>query len=158
DPLPADGEGDKRLQTRLAGLVLPTQTGSTAARIPGEVSGKTFGFAPNDQKVETIGLEFGADGAGVTLTGTFNGGAEQRISCGQGEWKKGRCAFGRLPPQPAAVSGAWTADNTYIAKISFPETPFLVTVRLDFSEGKLRLEPTWNVAFGATRSGPLTGE
>jgi hypothetical protein len=29
---------------------------------------------------------------------------------------------------------------------------------MDFSGGKLRIEPTWDVSFGGARPGPLTGE
>jgi CubicO group peptidase (beta-lactamase class C family) len=158
EPLPAADESNKRLQARLADLTIPTPKGSGSARIPEGVAGKTFTFAANDQKVEAVGLEFGAGGDGVTLVGRFNGGDEQRIACGSGEWKKGRFAFGRTAPQPAAASGAWTADDTYTAKVCFYETPFVVTVRLDFSEGKLRLESSWNVAFGPTKPVALTGE
>jgi CubicO group peptidase (beta-lactamase class C family) len=156
--LPADDESNKSLHARLAGLALPTPKGVASARIPRDVAGKTFTFPANDQKVEAVGLEFGAAGDGVTLIGRFNGGAEQRITCGDGEWKKGKFAFGRMAPQPAAASGAWTADDTYSAKICFCETPYVVTIRLDFAEGKLRLDTTWNVSFGATKPGPLTGE
>ena len=66
-------------------------------------------------------------------------GAERRIACGQGAWQKGRAAWGRLPEQPAAASGAWTADDTFTAKICFTETPFVVTVRLKFSGDEVRL-------------------
>jgi hypothetical protein len=158
EPLPADDDGDAKLRSRLADLALPTQKGSASARIPKEVSGKKFAFPANDQKVETLGLEFGADGSGVTLVGTFNGGAEQRVACGDGEWKKGRLAFGKLPEQPAAVSGAWTADDVYTAKVCFYETPYLITLRLDFSGEKLRMDSTWNVSFGPTKQEPLVGE
>jgi hypothetical protein len=157
-PLPADGDGNKKLSARLAGLAIPTPRASASARVPKEVSGKTFRFPANDQKVEAVGLEFGADGDGVTLVGRFNEGTEQRIACGNGAWKTGRFAFGRLAPQAAAASGAWTADDTYTAKVCFPETPFIVTLRLDFSAGQLRLDPTWSASFGATRPGPLTGQ
>jgi CubicO group peptidase (beta-lactamase class C family) len=157
-PLPADAEADRKLRAQLAGLTLPTPKASASARVPREVSGKRFTFAPNDQKVESVGLEFGDAGDGVTLLGQFGGGAEERIPCGQGEWKKTRLAFGRLPQQPAAVSGAWTADDTYTAKLCFYETPYVVTLRLQFAEDKLRLDTTWNVSFGPVRPKQLTGE
>jgi CubicO group peptidase (beta-lactamase class C family) len=158
DPLPADGEGHKRLQARLASLAMPTPRAAASARIPKDVAGKTFTFPANDQKVEAVGLEFGAKGDGVTLVGKFGDGDEHRVACGNGEWKKGRVAFGRLPAQPAAVSGAWTADDTYTAKICFYETPYVVTVRLDFSGEKLRLDAAWNVSFGPTKPAQLLGE
>ena len=94
----------------------------------------------------------------ATLVGRFNGKPEQRIPCGHNEWKKSRLALGTLPEQAAAVSGAWTADNVYTAKICFYETPFIVTVRLDFSDGKLVFEQTSNVGSGATNKVKLIGE
>jgi CubicO group peptidase (beta-lactamase class C family) len=156
--LPAASESNKSVHAKLTSLALPTPKGSASARIPKEVTGKTYSFSPNDQRVEAVGLEFGPGGDGVTLIGRFNGGDEQRIPCGNGEWKKGKFTFGRLPLQSAAASGAWTADDTYSAKICFDETPFIVTIRLEFSEGKLRLDANWNVSFGASKPGPLTGE
>jgi len=158
DPLPADSEGDRKLQAKLAGLTMPIQKGSASPQIPKEVSGKKFVFPANNQKVEMLGLEVGKDDGPVTLVGKFNGGAEQRIACGNGEWKKGRIAFGTFPERPAAVSGAWTANDTYTAKICFYETPYLLTISLDFSNGKLRFDPTWNVSFGPTKPGQLVGE
>jgi CubicO group peptidase (beta-lactamase class C family) len=157
-PLKDDAESNKKLRTRLASLTIPTPKASASARVAKEAAGKVFDFPANDQKVEALGLEFGAAG-GVTLVGRFNGGEEQRIACGDGEWKKGRFAFGaRLAPQAAAASGAWTADDVYTAKVCFYETPYVATLRMDFSGGKLRLEPTWNVSFGGTRPAPLTAE
>jgi hypothetical protein len=158
DLLPADSEGDRKLQARLAGLTMPVQKGSTAPQIPKEISGKMFAFPANNQKVEMLGLEFDKEDGPVTLIGRFNGGAEQRIACGNGGWKKGRGAFGTFPERPAAVSGAWTADKTYTAKICFYETPYLLTINLNFSDDKLRFDPTWNVSFGPTKPGQLVGE
>ncbi len=112
----------------------------------------------NDQKLETLGFEFKSSGDETTLVAKFSGKAEQRIPCGHNEWKKCRLAFGTRPEQAAAVSGAWTADNTYTAKICFYETPFAVAVKMDFSDGHLMFEPTWNVSFGGVKKGPLVGE
>ena len=158
-PLATDDRGAKELQVKLAGLKLPTQNGSVApVQIRSDVAGKTYTFKENDQKVDALALEFnGVDGE-ATLVGRFNGKAEQRIPCGHNAWKKSRLALGALPEQAAAVSGAWTADNVYTAKICFYETPFVVSVRLDFSDGKLRFEQNWNVAFGPAKKQQLIGE
>jgi CubicO group peptidase (beta-lactamase class C family) len=156
DPLPADSEGDRKLKEKLASLTMPVQKGSTSVQIPKEISGKKFVFPANSQKIEMLGLDF--DKGSLSLIGTFNGGPEQRIACGNGEWKKGRLAVGSFPERPAAVSGAWTADNIYTAKICFYETPFVLTINLNFSDGKLRFDPTYNVAFGPTKPGQLVGE
>jgi CubicO group peptidase (beta-lactamase class C family) len=157
-PLSVEEAAHQKLQAKLASLLLPTQKRSAAAKLPLDVAGKAFVFKSNDQKVDALALEFSGDNGEATLVGRFNGKPEQRIVCGNNEWKKCRLAFSTLPEQSAAVSGAWTGDNTYTAKICLYETPFTITVRLEFADGKLRFEPTWNVAFGAAKKGQLVGE
>jgi CubicO group peptidase (beta-lactamase class C family) len=157
-PLPTDEENDLKLQAKLTNLRLPTPKGKKAVSLPEGVSGKTYSFASNDQRLETLGLEFGGEGDSATLICQFNGGPVQRILCGLGEWKKGRAAIGRLKDQPAAACGAWTADNEYTARICLYETPFVFTLRLNFDKKQLRLDWTPNVGFGAARKVQLIGE
>ena len=105
-------------------------------------------FPANDRKFESVTLESGKDGV-VTLVARV-GGVDRRIVCGRGTWRKGRAAWGRLPEQPAAASGVWTADDTFTAKVCFYETPFVVTVRLKFTGDEVRCESEANVGFGPT--------
>jgi len=158
DALPSDDVGDQKLQAKLASLIMPALRTSGLHHVPSEVSGKVFSFPSNTQKVETLGLEFGKAGDSVTLILKCNESKELRIPCGNGEWNKGRVAFGALQEQPAAVSGGWTAGDKYAALICFYETPYLLTLNLDFSNDKLRVDPTWNVSFGPTKPGQLVGE
>lgn len=123
---------------------------------PAGVVGKTFAFPANDGKLESVTLESGKGGA-VTVVARV-GGAERRVECGSGVWQKGRTAWGRLPEQTAAAAGAWTADDTFTAKVCFTETPFVATVRLKFAGNEVRLESEWNVGFGPTKDGALVGK
>jgi CubicO group peptidase (beta-lactamase class C family) len=157
DPLPPDSEGERGLKGKLASLSMPVQKGIPTSHFP-DVAGKKFTFSSNNQKVEMLGLEFGREGTPVTLVGKFNGGVEQRISCGNGEWKKGTIAFGMFPDRPAAVCGAWTTDDSYTARICFCETPFVLTITLQFSQNNLQFDPTWNVGFGPSKPGQLIGQ
>jgi CubicO group peptidase (beta-lactamase class C family) len=150
--LPADEAAAKKLAGALQGLTLHLPAGKGA---PAKVAGKTFTFPANDAKLESIRLEEG-DG-GVTLVARV-GGTERKIACGSGSWKKGRVAWGRMPEQPAAAAGAWTADGTFTAQVCFTETPFVATVRLKFSGGEVRCASAWNVGFGATKEAELIGK
>ncbi len=85
-------------------------------------------------------------------------GVEQRIACGRGTWQKGRLAWGKLPEQPVAASGAWTGDDTFTAKLCFYETPFIVTVKLKFSGDELSCTSESNVGFGSTKGSELVGK
>jgi hypothetical protein len=93
----------------------------------------------------------------VTLVARFDG-TERKIMCGHGAWRNGRLAYGRLPEQPAAVSGAWTSDDTFTAKICFYETPFITTLRLKFTGDQLLFDSESNVGFGQTKQAQLVGK
>ena len=96
----------------------------------------------------------------MTLVARVDG-VEQRIVCGRGQWQKGRMAWGPLPQQPVAASGAWTADDTFTAKLCFYETPFIVTVNVEVLRrrsafqfrGERRFRP--DQAAGTGGKGPL---
>jgi CubicO group peptidase (beta-lactamase class C family) len=150
--LPPDEESQKKLARTLAGLTLRPVVGSAKAA---NVAGKRFTFPANDGKWETVSLESNTDGDTIVARVA---GRQQRIACGRGEWKKGRVAFPRLPEQPAAACGAWTADDTYTAKICLIETPFIVQLKLKFSANEILLDTESNVGFGPTKRPQLVGK
>jgi CubicO group peptidase (beta-lactamase class C family) len=146
-PLATDDDARKKLQLTLAGLSLRPLDGSGRAA---KASNKKYVFASNDRKLEAITLQSDELGGAVTLVERFAG-VEQKIPCGRRAWQKCRVAYGRLHEQPAAVSGAWTADDTFTAKICFYETPFIITVRLKFADDKLFVDFDSNVALDPTK-------
>ena len=153
-PLPPDEAARAKLESTLKGLSLRVPEGKGT---PAKVAGRKYAFPANDRKVESLTLETdGKDGA-VTLVARVDG-AERRIACGHSAWQKGRAAWGRLPEQPTAAAGAWTADDTFTAKVCFTETPFIVTVRLKFTGDELHLESEWNVGFGPMKDALLVGK
>ncbi|HVQ31850.1 MAG TPA: serine hydrolase [Vicinamibacteria bacterium] len=153
--LAADAAGRQKLERKLAGLTLkPVEGVASSSGAPSGV-GRKYLFPANDQKLESLALEGGPADA-VTLVARFAG-AEQRIACGRGAWRKGRLAFGALPEQPVAASGAWSAEGIYTAKVWFYETPFAVTLSLRFSGNDLVVDSEYNVAFGPTKQPQLVG-
>jgi CubicO group peptidase (beta-lactamase class C family) len=152
-PLTADEGAARELARTLKGLTIrPPKGKGTAAK----TDGKKFAFPANDLKLESLALEPGADGRTTLVVRV--GGAERRIECGSGAWHKGRAAWGTFAEQPAAAAGAWTADDTFTARVCFTETPFIATFRLAFTAGQVRFEPEWNVGFGATKGKALVGK
>jgi CubicO group peptidase (beta-lactamase class C family) len=167
DPLPPDDAGLQKLQAILGRLTIPPIKGSASEQILDHISGELFHFASNSQKLDALGLGLTKHADSETaLILKSSGGKKQVITCRNGEWQKCRVAYGglprlssgALPDEPAAVSGAWTAPDTFTVKICFYETPFLVTSTLKFSEGKLFYDASWNVSFGPTKPGQLVGE
>jgi CubicO group peptidase (beta-lactamase class C family) len=156
DPLPEAADANGELQRKLASLVVPTPEGTASSPVAKTVSGKQYRFAANDRKLEMMCMECGEDGGATTLIMRGDG-TNQQVVCGHGSWVKGRLAVGRFAEQPVAVCGAWTADDTYTARICFCETPHILTLRLTFSGDEVVLDAEMNVDFGPTRQPPLTG-
>jgi CubicO group peptidase (beta-lactamase class C family) len=145
--LPADAAGKARLGTKLANLVLPVTPGASTSGTAAKVSGKTYDFPANDDKIESLRVDFGADGA-ATLVVTREG-KESRILVGSAAWKRGGTAFALDgTPERAAASGAWTADDTYTARVYLHDTPFRVTNTLRFADDQLFFDREQNVILG----------
>ena len=132
------------LRERLKTLTLKPVDGAATSALSASVSGKKYVFPPNDQKLES--LAWSADGVSLTMNGT-----ETKIACGFKEWKRGKGAYGAYKDEPAAASGAWTKDDTYVAKQVFTETPYTLTATLQFTGDEVRCALETNVGFGATR-------
>jgi hypothetical protein len=156
--LRADSENLKKLKDTLAGLTLHPQQGSTSPGVATLLSGRRFLFPANDQKIESVTLEFRKSNTPAILV-IRRDGVEQKIACGYGEWMKGRITFVSdilRPPleQPVAASGAWTADGVYKAKMAFYETPFCVTITLKFSGNQVLYDAEYNVVRRGLRQLP----
>ena len=151
--LASDDEASHQLQQRLKGLTvrLPESTSEHAT-----ISGKKYGFPANDLKLETIALERDAVDGHETLITRVDG-VEQRIVCGRGKWHEGHVAWGAMPQQPAATAGGWM-NEAFTVKMCFYETPFIVTVRLMFSDDEVTFNSESNVGFGRTKQPELVGK
>jgi len=152
--LPDDAAAREELGSTLGRLTLAMPRGTAAPAASPKVTARRFAFPPNDQKIESLSLL--RKGDAVTLVARI-GGTEQRVVCGRGAWVRGRLAYAALPEQPVAASGAWTAPDTYTAKLAFYETPFALTLALRFAGDQLFYDSEYNVAFGATKQPSLVG-
>jgi CubicO group peptidase (beta-lactamase class C family) len=149
-----DDESRKKLEHKLAGLTLRPEDGSGS---PGAASKKKYEFPSNGRKLETVALEKDEKGDLVTIVARFDG-VERRIPCARGAWKRARLAYGSMPEQPAAATGAWTADDTFTARICFYETPFIQKITLRFAGDEVLFDSDANVGFGSTKQPQLVGK
>jgi len=155
-PLPADAEGRGRLQAKLASLSLKTPVGGPAPALAKQLSGASWAFPENDQRVEALSFEPGPDPVLVLR----RDGVTSRIPVGSGEWRRG----GTLPlagfgsdQEPVAASGAWTSQDGFRVKACQYRTPFCATWDLRFAGDQLFLDQEANVAFGPTKAPRLVG-
>jgi len=154
--LAGDRAVQARLSDRLAHLTVRTPEGKETSPNAAGVYGRKFAFPANDQQAESVSLQPGPDGRGWVLVSRA-GGADQRIPCGYREWRYSRGPFGQYRDEPLAASGAWVADDTFVAKVCARETPFYATLRFRFDGAQVQRELEVNIGFSATKTPPLTG-
>ena len=154
-PLPADKASATKLRQKLASLTLPPQAGEATRPLAPQVSEKRYVFPANDAKLEALAVEFGADGVVIVAR---QDGRESRVPVGQGSWKKGASLLTIGVAEKIAASGAWTADDTFTAKLVAYETPFVQTVALQWKGEELFVDTEYNVAFGERKRPRLVGK
>jgi CubicO group peptidase (beta-lactamase class C family) len=156
-PLPEEPTAHDSLKRKLSQLSLrPVQGDATSPRAA-QVIGKLYEFPANESKVESVRIESAEPGEVVIRA--RREGVEQRIVSGYGAWRKGRMlAAGATPEQAAAVSGAWTAEDTYATRICLYETPHHLIMKLKFDGDQLFLDSEYNVTFGPTQQPQLIGK
>lgn len=158
-PLPEDPAAQAALHRRLASLTQPVQTGAATSPLAAQVSGKRYAFAVGDGNptgLESVVLEAAADGA-IIVTTVIRG-REEKLAAGYGRWLKAEVASLPGGPQPVALSGAWTADDTYALQIYRYRTPFIHTLTLKFAGDEVTAQLSQNVGFGPTQLPVLTGK
>ena len=144
--LPADAKARRALAAKLSALAMPVQPGEATSPRAAELAGRTYAFPKNDDGIETVTLEAGPDGTTLRLT---QNGREGRVPCGHAVWKRGGTVTMAGAAQPVAASGAWTAEDTYTARLWMYESPFQWTLGLRFEGDDLHLDVEQNAGFGA---------
>jgi len=155
-PLPPDPAATALVE-RLAGLEIPIITGKRESPTGREIAGLRYKLDENPAGFKTV--TFRSRRPQATLRISDRAGAH-RILIGHGQmladWTTLEITLGRVRRQKReqniAASGAWTAPDTYTARLVFTETPFIRTVTLRFVENELDMTIASNVGFeeGAT--------
>ncbi len=156
ETLPPAPDKARQLHERLAGLSLPRPDAVAPSELASQAVGRTFQFPENAGKLESIRLETVEDGKAARIVARVDG-RDQSIPCRPDAWARDRLAVGGFPEQPTATAGAWTAPDTYTARICLVETPFVLTWTLQFEGDSVTLQSESNVGFGPTRPPALVG-
>jgi hypothetical protein len=162
EALPADQAGATRLRERLAHLQLKRVAGAVNSELAKTIFGKRFSFPPNSQKFQSLSLQ--SDSDGNTVLALDYGAGEQRIVCGAKGWSNTQIphgllsqAFLNLPDTLVSANGAWTAPDTYRAKICFYQTPIYLTVQLKFAGDAVYVDNEYSVAFKEPKQPEVVG-
>lgn len=153
--LSIDASAEAKLRDRLATLLVPPPTGSASSSMVDKLVGTRFAFEKNTQEIEQVSFEKSNSG-GVRLMMTYNG-AVQPLECGFNEWKQGKLKMGFPTEQQVAACGAWGSDSEYNVKLCLVETPFILSLRLQFKGDEVLFDSESNVGFAQTKKPQLVG-
>ena len=160
-PLPENHAAHTELARKLSGLALPPPQGQPTSPLAGIVSGKCYQFEKNPMKIASISFDFipkvlGASQKGCHLM-IMDANGEHQAVCSSAGWQEGTGLLFENQPAVSAVSGVWTAEDTYVMTIRFIETPFFNTYQCHFSEGQVKIAGCVNVSFGPKEAPLLVG-
>jgi CubicO group peptidase (beta-lactamase class C family) len=151
-----------QLQKKLAGLSLPVQSGTSSAALAPSISGKFYGFAPNELGISAASVDASSPNPHITFV---DADGSHVIACGFGSWVQGTTAFQKRisnvfenDRQPIAASCAWTDDHTFVAKLCFNQTPYTISSRFSFEPSRLFIDLEHNLRWGETKRPRLVGK
>ena len=153
--LPQDVISESKLKVRLTNLMLPFPKGSKTSPWVDKLLATPFEFEKNTQELEKVAFEKTPNGL-LRLVMTYNGVAQQ-LDCGYGEWKRGQLKMGSLPEQQLAACGVWSSDSELNIELCLVETPFVLSMKMQFKENELLLDTESNVGFAQSKKPRLIG-
>ncbi len=142
--LPADAAAVAKLKQKLASLTLKKPAAITTPAVAQEIAGRRYVFAKNPQAIEAITLAPADDDAKATVMTVVIDGAEDEVKISGEGWTRGDLQNGPSAGR-VALSGAWTAADTFTLDVVRYQTPFTARYRLRFAGDELKLETTPNV-------------
>jgi hypothetical protein len=151
--LPSDPAGDDALAQATANLTLNSPHAEDSSPIAEKVSGRTYYFPQNGRHIRSVTLQTANGSQLLTFTGEGYDGAP--IAVGHQSWVRGRTNFGSdvnpvepiIDEKPVAAIGGWSSPDTFVAKLCYYQTPYSLTLQLQFGGELVVLSGDYNVSF-----------
>ena len=161
DAQPENAAAFAALEGRLAALSLAVPEGLATSPLAAGVSGSRYVTASNAQGISAVSLDF-SGASPVLLVEDADG--PHSITVGLGEWARQRTGFKKrinelfdTPDQGLAARGAWSAEDTFVARLTFNETPYTATATFKFEGEQVRVNMGYNVRWGAAAEAEIIG-
>jgi CubicO group peptidase (beta-lactamase class C family) len=152
--LPPDQEGLDNLTTKLQSLAISTVEGEESSPMASEVSGQSYSLAPNESKLSSIFFDFDKASPRITIISEQG---EESIEAAYEQNILGSLSNPYLVSRKVAVSGAWTASDTYAVKVIYYESPQSVIHTFRFEENRLFWDTENIAAFAPGKQQQITG-
>jgi len=147
--LPENAGSLQALEDKLGSLSLPLPMGADSSGMAAQVSGAHYTVASNAKGITGLSFDFASATPTVTIE---DGDGPHAISVGIGNWVRGRTGFKKhinelydTPEQGIAARGAWSADDTFSARMVMTETPYTVITDFKFVGDQVTLNVSYNI-------------
>jgi CubicO group peptidase (beta-lactamase class C family) len=161
DALPENPAAHDALTAKLTSLALAIPQGAATSPLAADVSGDRYTISANAQGIAAVTLDF--EGEDPVLTIEDADGAHV-IPVGLDRWVRARTSFKKrinelfdTPEQAISARGAWTNDNTFVAKLAFTETPYTMDATFAFNGEQVTVDMAYNIRWGAQSEPQIRG-
>ena len=142
--LPADAGANAALQKKLSSLALRTPVVIAPPPLATMIAGKRFVFSKNPLAIEALTLRPSPRDPNATDLAVTIDGAEQKVTVSGGDWLRGDLPDGPFAG-PVAVSGGWTAADTFTLDLVRTRTPFTARYTMKFAGDEVTMVTRPNV-------------
>jgi len=153
--LEADPAAHKALCKRCSSLAQKPPTGLSQPAIASQVSGKTFSFEPNAQKIKSMQFDFKGSECILTVKA---GRRKYHLTCREGAWLEGVAPGFGYPPVPVVTCGVWKGEEAYQVVMRYIETPATQTMTCHFAGRQVTIDGEMNGSFGPKELPQLVGK
>lgn len=152
-PLPADPAAEAALKQATVALVIPSPKVQDNSPLAAQFLGKTYVFPDNPRHIHSISLQVVNGETQLTVTGEAIDGPP--ITVGSGTWARSHTKFGSdinpgervILDRPVASIGGWASADTFAAKLCYYNSPYSLTLQLQFGGDLVVLNGDYNVSF-----------
>jgi CubicO group peptidase (beta-lactamase class C family) len=159
--LPEDAAAHDALTAKLASLALGVPQGAATSPLAADVSGSRYAIATNSQGITAVELDFSGE---LPLLSIEDADGQHVIPVGLGQWRRARTGFKKhinelfdTSEQALSAIGAWTSENTFVAKLAFTETPYTMDAAFAFNADQVAVDMSYNVRWGSATEPQITG-
>lgn len=161
--LPEDAVSQRALAGRLASLTVQAPRTEPTSPLAPQFTGRTYVFPANERHIESMTLQV-TDGMPALIV-RGDGYDASPIVVGHDRWVRGRTRFGSdieprervLVDRAVAARGGWSAPDIFTAKLCLYETPYALTVTLQFGGDIVVVGGDYNVSFSPNALPQLVG-
>ncbi|HEX2909370.1 MAG TPA: serine hydrolase [Chloroflexia bacterium] len=119
EPLPENPQAQQALAEKLGHLELAPVKGNATSPLGEMISGWYYKLEANPYGLTNFSFDFSGEGCLLTIEDESGKSGKSAISCGYGQWQRGRMRVNQQGERKLAASGAWTAEDTYTAHFYF---------------------------------------